>query len=180
MSPLDDLARAYQGFRAKGADILAMRHDVTLLIQEARQRRPDLLPELQQRAADLNQLYYDWVDADGRVQSIVDELRSLHIPLPSGIGDLGVVPLIVPAVIVAAIAAVLVTITWVVGRYATQKQLFEAVKNKLISPSDAARLGLQSSGGPFGELKTILTLGAVVAALAFVGPVVRDLTRRST
>jgi hypothetical protein len=181
-SPIDQLAAAYQKFRTKGSAILGMRHDVTLLIQQANQTgRTDLLPELNQRAADINQLYYDWVDADGRVQGIVDDIRKLGITLPSGFGDLGVIPLVVPAVMIAAIAAVVVTMTYVVGRYETQKQLLDAVKNKLVTPDQARDLGLGGSGGgPFGDIKQIVMLGAIVAGLAFVAPLVRELKASKT
>jgi hypothetical protein len=74
-----------------------------------------------------------------------------------------------------------VTMTYVVGRYETQKQLLDAVKNKLVTPDQARDLGLGGNGGgPFGDIKQIVMLGAIVAGLAFVAPLVRELKASKT
>lgn len=159
-----------------------MRHEVSQLLYTAKQQqgRETVVAELNRQAADLDNLYQEWGRANEQVEDIIGKLKALHVPLPSGVGEFGVIPLILPAIIVAAIAAVLVTITAVLGKYEIQRQLLKAVKDKLLTPEQARDLGKQGDPGIFGDLKTVLTMGAVVMGLVMLKPVIASLMEKRT
>lgn len=168
LNPIDTLVNKYQVFRQQGGEILGMRHEVALAQRYARENNnPDALAQLDQQAADLNKLYSDWVDTNGRVQSIVGTLKKLGIA-PAGLGQL-----VVPAVIIASIAAVVTSMVLVGGRVVAQRQLLDAVKKKVLTPEQAAAVGNASNplggiAGIFGSASGLIIVG-VVAWLLFSG-----------
>lgn len=167
-NPIDTLVARYQEFRAQGGEILTMRREVAAMLYELKHRATppeDAIATLNAQEAALDTLYRDWNDANDRAQAVIGTLRSLHIPLPTG---LGVAPVLAAGVVVA-IGGAVTAMVLVGGKVLAQRQLLNAIKSKLLTPSEAAAVGKAAGtgiGGFFGGMG--LTGLAVLAVVAFM------------
>lgn len=168
-NPLDTLVARYRDFRAQGGEILGMRREVSAAQYQVKQRPdpdPTVLAALDAQAQALDGLYREWVDANDKVQAVVGTLRSLRIPLPSG---LGVVPVVLPLLVITAIAGAVTAMVLVGGKVLAQRQLLKAVKDRLLTPAEAAAIGKASGANLGGFFSGMGVTGlAVLAVVAFL------------
>jgi hypothetical protein len=164
-NPIDTLVQRYRTFRGQGGEILATGRDIAGTIYRLKQQSPSpaaAITELEQLLEQNKQLYLEWAAANEKVQSAIGTLKTFHVPLPEGLG----VPVVLPAIAITAIAAAVTAMIVVGGKLLAQKQMLRAVKDKLLTPQEAAAISQAAGAGiGFGDIGK--SLGSVVQLAIF-------------
>jgi hypothetical protein len=162
LNPVKALAEQYKAFRQRGPEILALRHQVSQLSYAAKQQGDaQTVQELTARASDLTKLHNDWQDTNGKARDLISKLPA-SVRSEFGLG----VAFILPAAIAAGVAAVIAAMVAINAKYRAQKALVDAVRDRILTPEEAAQLAQSGGGGIgafFGGMGTtaLLALGAI-------------------